>query len=1111
MSKFTPYMIVYSKNQSRYQNYLKIREQLDNVVYFEAVDTIDDTNWNKWSVYAQENGLTTEEYVKEIGNFRGKLGCNLSHQTLLKEFNNDGKTDWLLVMEDDVVLTDYTIDKIKTMIDFADSRESKYIQLYTHPRFNSVQYSSNRCLDTKSGLFTMIPQWGTVAYLIHKDAICSVVEQFPISTNMDYIYNQNIEVFKSMCQEERIFFTSGTLDSEDNNSHMGSLIWNKPDSNSHNTTTPISESINHHTSISLPEISLLNASIYLIPNTYNFLTDIKGCEYTYKNIGDYTIPHLKQSIAFFVNPFIRLVLAFKYWKNAVIDEKNVDEPKLFEQFITFSISTKINNEYLELQSNLIKYKSKIYPKVIRIEDYENDLSKMTCLDTLNRMDKDTLLNMFKYIQCQIYDSIPNWYEMYHNNQKLQQLVKNKYRMDFMIAGYPIDLPDKMSVISPYDTDFKLNNNVDVVFSPITFGSYNDGDGSDGVNDSGNTVCFDNKQGNNGDVCRGNIENGNGLDETDKSEVFQTLWVGSTFTDMEIISLNSFVKHDMVIHLYCYYPISNVPKGVIIKDARDIVPEDELFTYKNGSYSAFSNLFRFVLLYKKGGYWVDTDFVCLKKINYSDRPYVIVSEPSEDYTREFVTSCIIKLPKNSAESILGMDIQKEHKKLILDGKITWSSGPKTVDLIVSKFNLNKYVLKWSTICTCFCHHSKSLIDSTYNPFPQMITTMERIPPHMIGIHLWNECWRRNNMYKNDSYPEDSIYQNLRNKYITNDFIENTEQNTEQNTTCKTVILYMIHKTTYLTKMSRVRFHGITALSNIDDIEVIYYGPEWDHYQHSLTVTQNIENLKRYYMGHNSTELIISGVIAYKPLDFINYSEIPYHKIIRYNEMYDVPWTKKEILESGSQLVICHHLNDCQEYQKMNLKTKKGINIDFIYIGHCADDVIYKDYGMDKKYDLMLAGCLNQQHYPLRNRLKKIMEDMSSEYTIYIHPHPGYDLKDANTNKYQIEFAKAIHQAKIVLTDTGITRSRYGKYVEVPACHSVIAGDIPDDTADDYSYVIELNMEMTDESIKHELKKYLDDTDLYNEKIQKGIIFANEYTQEKYAERFYTILKKYLVFV
>ena len=43
-----------------------------------------------------------------------------------------------------------------------------------------------------------------------------------------------------------------------------------------------------------------------------------------------------------------------------------------------------------------------------------------------------------------------------------------------------------------------------------------------------------------------------------------------------------------------FELKNVPEGTIIKDAREIVSEDQIFLYKNGSPSAFSNLFRFNL-------------------------------------------------------------------------------------------------------------------------------------------------------------------------------------------------------------------------------------------------------------------------------------------------------------------------------------------------------------------------------------------------------------------------------------------------------------------------------------------------------------------------------------
>ena len=114
-----------------------------------------------------------------------------------------------------------------------------------------------------------------------------------------------------------------------------------------------------------------------------------------------------------------------------------------------------------------------------------------------------------------------------------------------------------------------------------------------------------------------------------------------------------------------------------------------------------------------------------------------------------------------------------------------------------------------------------------------------------------------------------------------------------------ILYLCNKKTYLTKMSRVRFHGIAALSKM--VNVHYSGIGWNDYDINLTVQKNIDNMKQKF----------DIVIAYKPLELKNFKDVKLPKCIRYNEMWDINWTLKEIKESSSQLVICHHLNDCEQ--------------------------------------------------------------------------------------------------------------------------------------------------------------------------------------------------------
>lgn len=306
-----------------------------------------------------------------------------------------------------------------------------------------------------------------------------------------------------------------------------------------------------------------------------------------------------------------------------------------------------------------------------------------------------------------------------------------------------------------------------------------------------------------------------------------------------------------------------------------------------------------------------------------------------------------------------------------------------------------------------------------------------------------------------------------------------------------ILYFVDRKTYLTKMSRVRFHGCNALSKLCDFK--YWGVGWENYNQELTVQENLDNLNENF----------DIVFAYKPLELKNFKDIKYPKGIRYNEMFDIKWTLKEIKDSGSQFVVCHHENDYQDYLKMNIP-----NIHLVYVGHGAEKTIFKNYHLPYKYDILVAGRVAKR-YPLRQRFLTILPELQKKYNCYQYPHPGYDHPDSHTDRYLIEMAKAINQSKIVLTDTGIPRSRYGKYIEIPMCGtSAICGDLPNDDADDYGYVINVSFEMSDQEIIDTISYYLDNESERQKKVSEGIQFASNYTQEHYAERLLKEINKFL---
>ena len=88
---------------------------------------------------------------------------------------------------------------------------------------------------------------------------------------------------------------------------------------------------------------------------------------------------------------------------------------------------------------------------------------------------------------------------------------------------------------------------------------------------------------------------------------QSLWIGDRLSTLERLSVCSFLANGHEYHLYVYDDVINVPSEVSIKDANEILPQSELFKV-NGSLALFSDWFRWELLLRSGGIWVDMDLV-----------------------------------------------------------------------------------------------------------------------------------------------------------------------------------------------------------------------------------------------------------------------------------------------------------------------------------------------------------------------------------------------------------------------------------------------------------------------------------------------------------------------
>lgn len=321
-----------------------------------------------------------------------------------------------------------------------------------------------------------------------------------------------------------------------------------------------------------------------------------------------------------------------------------------------------------------------------------------------------------------------------------------------------------------------------------------------------------------------------------------------------------------------------------------------------------------------------------------------------------------------------------------------------------------------------------------------------------------------------------------------------------------IVFLCDKQHYLTKMSRVRFHGIRALEELAN--VVFTGNNWDGYNANLPVQENFDKL----------DLTPDIVIGYKPLEHKEFYNTKALRCLRYNEMFDTNWTMHEIKESRANLIVCHHYNDMLEYKHLELQSVFPCKL--VNIPHCAESSIFRPMSdIEKKWDLLLVGAIDTRtptdgkyHYPLRRRMREILKKMPSNFKCGIHEHPGGTHSDAYTDKYQIEFAKAINSTKLAITCSGRPNSRFGKYVEIPMCGTGIVADMPGEQQEQFKkFLIEIHPDMSDGAIISKMIYFLANEEALKTVIDNGLEYALQYTQESYANKlaneFDLILKEY----
>jgi len=212
--------------------------------------------------------------------------------------------------------------------------------------------------------------------------------------------------------------------------------------------------------------------------------------------------------------------------------------------------------------------------------------------------------------------------------------------------------------------------------------------------------------------------------------FQSFWFGDALSPYEQLAMKSFIDRGHRYTLYAYQAL-DVPRGVELCDAGEILPRDRVFHYGEragagrGSVSAFSNLFRYALLRRHGGWWVDTDVVCLS----DDVPQGDIFVGWE--TAETIGSAILRFPAGHP-ALLALCERCERAGT----DVAWGEiGPRLMTEVATEHGLRP-LARAQPVAYPVSYH-----DALYLLMPARRDEVAQKLRAAPFLHFWNEVKRR----------------------------------------------------------------------------------------------------------------------------------------------------------------------------------------------------------------------------------------------------------------------------------------------------------------------------------------------------------------------------------
>lgn len=303
--------------------------------------------------------------------------------------------------------------------------------------------------------------------------------------------------------------------------------------------------------------------------------------------------------------------------------------------------------------------------------------------------------------------------------------------------------------------------------------------------------------------------------------------------------------------------------------------------------------------------------------------------------------------------------------------------------------------------------------------------------------------------------------------------------------KDVILIIVDFSFMKKNLAEARYKYLNYLAENND-NIVIVGTGVDSFKTGINIHILTNKLKirpnLIIHGNNflNSKLLVSGLNTY-----------PCKKILIIEDMHSIDLIGKIVRTNRIDYIFYHC--DCYQLDQIKLFNRQ---VGFINYPHYVDTNIYKNYNLNKDYDIILYGCTDKAVYPFRYRLFKLIRTCKKFRVCYI-PFPGYYVPNRSAITSGAKLAKLINRSYIGISTSSKHDYFLKKYIEIPASYCMVAGNIPTR----YKHIlqdkiIELRPEMSDGMIITILQQALSDKVKLLERIDYSHkFFTNNFSFEK----------------